>query len=327
VGQFIRPSPAPSDNSDSDNDDDGAPVAIPHTQAKRAVKSREAAREAVEAGERERRKERNRERDRRAKARKGTVEEEDVESRMERAMREAQEEADEDGDTDDSDPDDAQMSGGEGSQDDSDSEDGSDIDADADEHMSPNPNHLPEHLFASAFASSSPAAASTAKTEKPLPAHKKRKRSGLGVKDLVVGCVFPPSPPMHQLTNSHRTQLPHPPPLRPQRSPAHPRDAPLAQDPQVHRPCACAERCGSARSEDVVAIAWYVLSLSPSGQRFLLSYTLHPIPYSTSSPPTNFLLFFPALPRPLISGRIVFPLPVFPLFPLFVCTPYSLPAS
>ncbi|KAJ7852350.1 hypothetical protein B0H14DRAFT_2759993 [Mycena olivaceomarginata] len=189
----VRPSPSLSGNSDSDNDDDGAPVAIPHTQAKRAVKSREAAREAVEAGERERRKERNRERDRRAKARKETVEEEDVESRMERAMREAQEEADEDSDADDSDADDdAQMSGGEGSQDDSASDEEADDDADmnasdADEHMSTNPNHLPEHLFTSAFAPSSPPAASTAKTKKALPVHKKRKRTGRGVKDLVVG--------------------------------------------------------------------------------------------------------------------------------------------
>jgi hypothetical protein len=49
-------------------------------------------------------------------------------------------------------------------------------DIDADEHMSTNPNHLPEHLFTSAAAS---------KTKKPLPAHKKRKRTGRGAKDLV----------------------------------------------------------------------------------------------------------------------------------------------
>jgi hypothetical protein len=77
-------------------------------------------------------------------------------------------------------------------------------DIDADEHMSTNPNHLPEHLFTSAFASSSPAVASASKTKKPLPAHKKRKRTGRGVKDLVVGCVLR-RPPTHQLTNSHRT--------------------------------------------------------------------------------------------------------------------------
>ncbi|KAJ7263658.1 hypothetical protein B0H12DRAFT_1230946 [Mycena haematopus] len=174
-------SPNLSAHSDSESDNDDAPIAVPHTQAKRAVRTRDAAREQIVAKERGRQKEKNRERDRRLKERaggekgkKGDDEEEGVESRMERAMREAAQEEGEDED------DDSEISG------EQDLEEYSDSDEDdEDDEQSTNPNHLPDHLFTSAFASAS-APSSKKSLREPKPAKRKRTRTPKA-KDIVVG--------------------------------------------------------------------------------------------------------------------------------------------
>ncbi|KAJ7036729.1 hypothetical protein C8F04DRAFT_1094225 [Mycena alexandri] len=182
----LRRSASPSSESDSGTD---APVAIPHTQARRAARTREAAQEQVVAGEREKQKEKNRERDRRLKFRAGKrVEtavgvEEDVELRMERAMREAQEESGEDEDEDE----DSKMSAKQDSDDEQDDQHDSD-DAesdDEDEEMPANPNHLPDHLFASAFAA--PAAPSLSKISPGVERTKRKPTRTPKAKELVVG--------------------------------------------------------------------------------------------------------------------------------------------
>ncbi|KAF7350562.1 hypothetical protein MSAN_01615900 [Mycena sanguinolenta] len=206
------PSASHSDSdagSDSDND---APIAIPHTQAKRAAKTREAERERVAKAERDKKKERNRAKER-TRAREGSGKEkkameedeegeedgdegegEDVEARMERAMREA---AEEESDEEEEDSEMRDVEGEDGDEDseaeDEDLEDdgGEEDDSDADEEMSPpntsSKNHLPDHLFASAFAST-PSTKKSLRTPvaKPMKT-KKRKRSTPGAKDLVVG--------------------------------------------------------------------------------------------------------------------------------------------
>ncbi|KAF7362845.1 hypothetical protein MVEN_00634300 [Mycena venus] len=164
-----RPSPSPSADSDSDND---APIAIPHTQAKRAARTREAAREQVAAEEREKRKEKNRERDRKLKERSGWSvrcgrrRRRTARCRVRRTMRKEKAIVGEDDDE-------------------VDDESAGDDNDDEDEEMSTNPNHLPDHLFTSAFASTSVPSLKKPLSE-PKPAKRKRTRTPKA-KDVVVG--------------------------------------------------------------------------------------------------------------------------------------------